>query len=114
MFFGPWKLPKFLTRGNNQGGFGVTAVLPTSGTQTFIKNYHFLFHGSDAVPTYPGVNHPLHLRDIRRAPGDILLQDLTAGLGGVRWGGGGGPIQELETKERVFSHFFFFFIKSHL
>ena len=32
------------------GGFGVSTVLPTSGTQTFIKNRNFLFHGCYAFP----------------------------------------------------------------
>ena len=39
-------------RGNTQGGFGVSAVLPTSGTQTYIKNNNnFLFPGCYAVPS---------------------------------------------------------------
>ena len=32
-----------LQRGNTQGGFGVSAVLPTSGTQTYIKNNNLPF-----------------------------------------------------------------------
>ena len=63
VYFGPGTLPNFLERGNNQGGFGVSAVLPTSGTQTFIKNSHFLFYGCYAVPTrhtiYPGAGVPV-------------------------------------------------------
>ena len=38
-------LVNFLQRGNTQGGFGISAVLPTSGSEPFIKNYSFLFHG---------------------------------------------------------------------
>ena len=54
-----------------------------------------VLRGSHTI--YPGVNHPLHLRDITGP---------RSWVDGVRWG---GPIQELETKERVFSHSFFFF-----
>ena len=50
IFFDPWELPNFFERGNTQGGFGVSAVLPTSGTQTYIKNNNFLFPGCYAVP----------------------------------------------------------------
>ena len=36
--------------GGFMGGFGVSAVSPTCSTQTFIKNYNFLFNGWYAVP----------------------------------------------------------------
>ena len=32
--------PPWLLTSSNQGGFGVSAVLPTSSTQTFIMNYN--------------------------------------------------------------------------
>ena len=37
IFLDPWGLPNFLNQGNVPRGFGVSAVLPTSGTQNILK-----------------------------------------------------------------------------